>query len=64
MQNGSLPHLPKQDGAAAVPLFSTIQADAAKDRRARIAGGVNIFNAAFIVLGCSRPPCCKAGRSA
>jgi MFS family permease len=38
-------------GFFVVPLFTAIQADAAKDRRARIVGGVNILNAAFIVLG-------------
>jgi MFS family permease len=34
-----------------VPLFTAIQADAPKDRRARIVGGVNIMNSAFIVFG-------------
>jgi hypothetical protein len=34
-----------------VPLFTAIQADAPKDRRARIVGGVNILNSAFMVLG-------------
>lgn len=38
-------------GLFVVPLFSAIQADSAKDKRARIVGGVNIFNSAFIVLG-------------
>ena len=38
-------------GLFVVPLFTAIQADAATDRRARIVGGVNILNAAFIVLG-------------
>ncbi|HUZ90906.1 MAG TPA: MFS transporter [Methylocella sp.] len=38
-------------GLFVVPLFTSIQADAAPDRRARIVGGVNILNAAFIVLG-------------
>ncbi len=38
-------------GLFVVPLFTAIQADAAKDRRARIVGGVNILNSAFIVLG-------------
>jgi len=34
-----------------VPLFTAIQADAPKERRARIVGGVNILNSAFMVLG-------------
>jgi acyl-[acyl-carrier-protein]-phospholipid O-acyltransferase/long-chain-fatty-acid--[acyl-carrier-protein] ligase len=38
-------------GLFVVPLFTAIQADAAPDRRARIVGGVNILNAAFIVFG-------------
>jgi len=38
-------------GLFVVPLFSAIQADAAPDRRARIVGGVNILNSAFIVAG-------------
>jgi len=38
-------------GLFVVPLFTAIQANAPKDRRARIVGGVNILNAAFIVLG-------------
>ncbi len=38
-------------GLFVVPLFTAIQADASKDRRARIVGGVNILNSAFIVLG-------------
>jgi MFS family permease len=38
-------------GLFVVPLFTAIQANAPKDRRARIIGGVNILNAAFIVLG-------------
>ncbi|MBO0733999.1 MAG: MFS transporter [Methylocapsa sp.] len=38
-------------GLFVVPLFTAIQADAAKDRRARIISGVNILSAAFIVLG-------------
>jgi MFS family permease len=38
-------------GLFVVPLFTAIQADAAMDRRARIVGGVNILNAAFIVFG-------------
>jgi MFS family permease len=38
-------------GLFVVPLFTAIQADAALDRRARIVGGVNILNAAFIVFG-------------
>src|SRR5208283_1518513 len=38
-------------GLFVVPLSTAIQADAAPDRRARIVGGVNILNAAFIVFG-------------
>ena len=38
-------------GLFVVPLFTAIQADAPKDRRARIVGGVNILNSAFMVLG-------------
>jgi MFS family permease len=38
-------------GLFVVPLFTAIQADAAKEWRARIIGGVNILNSAFIVLG-------------
>jgi MFS family permease len=38
-------------GLFVVPIFTAIQADAAIDRRARIVGGVNILNAAFIVFG-------------
>jgi acyl-[acyl-carrier-protein]-phospholipid O-acyltransferase/long-chain-fatty-acid--[acyl-carrier-protein] ligase len=38
-------------GLFVVPLFSAIQADAAKHMRARVVGGVNILNAAFIVAG-------------
>jgi acyl-[acyl-carrier-protein]-phospholipid O-acyltransferase/long-chain-fatty-acid--[acyl-carrier-protein] ligase len=38
-------------GLFVVPLFTAIQADAPKDRRARIVGGVNILNSAFIALG-------------
>jgi acyl-[acyl-carrier-protein]-phospholipid O-acyltransferase/long-chain-fatty-acid--[acyl-carrier-protein] ligase len=38
-------------GPFVVPLFTAIQADAPKDRRARIVGGVNILNSAFMVLG-------------
>jgi acyl-[acyl-carrier-protein]-phospholipid O-acyltransferase/long-chain-fatty-acid--[acyl-carrier-protein] ligase len=38
-------------GLFVVPLFSAIQADAAKDRRARVVGGVNILNSSFIVAG-------------
>jgi MFS family permease len=38
-------------GLFVVPLFTAIQADAPKDRRARIVGGVNILNSAFIVAG-------------
>jgi acyl-[acyl-carrier-protein]-phospholipid O-acyltransferase/long-chain-fatty-acid--[acyl-carrier-protein] ligase len=38
-------------GLFVVPLFTAIQADAAKDHRARIIGGVNILNSALIVLG-------------
>ncbi len=38
-------------GLFVVPLFTAIQADAPKERRARIVGGVNILNSAFIVLG-------------
>jgi acyl-[acyl-carrier-protein]-phospholipid O-acyltransferase/long-chain-fatty-acid--[acyl-carrier-protein] ligase len=38
-------------GLFVVPIFTAIQADAAKDRRARIVGGVNILNAGFIVFG-------------
>jgi MFS family permease len=34
-----------------VPLFTAIQADAPKERRARIVGGVNILNSIFMVLG-------------
>jgi len=34
-----------------LPLFTAIQADAPKDRRARIVGGVNILSSAFMVLG-------------
>jgi acyl-[acyl-carrier-protein]-phospholipid O-acyltransferase/long-chain-fatty-acid--[acyl-carrier-protein] ligase len=34
-----------------VPLFTAIQADAPKERRARIVGGVNILTSAFMVLG-------------
>jgi MFS family permease len=34
-----------------VPLFTAIQADAPKERRARIVAGVNILNSAFMVLG-------------
>jgi MFS family permease len=34
-----------------LPLFTAIQADAPKDRRARIVAGVNILNSAFMVLG-------------
>jgi hypothetical protein len=32
-------------------LFTAIQADAPKERRARIVGGVNILNSTFMVLG-------------
>jgi acyl-[acyl-carrier-protein]-phospholipid O-acyltransferase/long-chain-fatty-acid--[acyl-carrier-protein] ligase len=38
-------------GLFVVPLFTAIQADAAKDMRARIVGGVNILNSSFIVFG-------------
>jgi MFS family permease len=38
-------------GLFVVPLFTAIQADAPKDHRARIVGGVNILSSAFIVLG-------------
>ncbi|MCI0600901.1 MAG: MFS transporter [Beijerinckiaceae bacterium] len=38
-------------GLFVVPLFTAIQADATKDHRARVVGGVNILNSAFIVLG-------------
>jgi len=38
-------------GLFVVPLFSAIQVDAAKHMRARIVGGVNILNSAFIVGG-------------
>ncbi len=38
-------------GLFVVPLFSAIQADAAKHMRARVVGGVNILNSAFIVAG-------------
>jgi MFS family permease len=38
-------------GLFVVPLFTAIQADARKDWRARIVGGVNILNSAFIVAG-------------
>ena len=38
-------------GFFVVPLFTAIQADAPPDCRARIVGGVNILNAAFMVLG-------------
>jgi MFS family permease len=34
-----------------VPLFTAIQADAPKERRARIVAGVNILTSAFMVLG-------------
>jgi MFS family permease len=34
-----------------VPLFTAIQADAPKERRARIVGGVNILNSIFMVCG-------------
>ena len=38
-------------GLFVVPIFTAIQADAAVERRARIVGGVNILNAAFMVFG-------------
>jgi acyl-[acyl-carrier-protein]-phospholipid O-acyltransferase/long-chain-fatty-acid--[acyl-carrier-protein] ligase len=38
-------------GLFVVPLFTAIQADAPKERRARIVGGVNILNSIFIVAG-------------
>jgi hypothetical protein len=38
-------------GLFVVPLFTAIQADAAKERRARIVGAVNILNSGFIVSG-------------
>jgi MFS family permease len=38
-------------GLFVVPLFTAIQAEASKDRRARIVAGVNILSSAFIVLG-------------
>lgn len=38
-------------GLYAVPLSAAIQAEAPKDRRARVIGGVNILNSAFIVGG-------------
>ncbi|MEJ0095547.1 MAG: MFS transporter [Methylocella sp.] len=38
-------------GLFVVPLFTAIQADAAKEWRARVIGGVNILNSIFIVLG-------------
>jgi acyl-[acyl-carrier-protein]-phospholipid O-acyltransferase/long-chain-fatty-acid--[acyl-carrier-protein] ligase len=38
-------------GLFVVPLFTAIQADAPKEMRARIVGGVNILNSVFIVTG-------------
>lgn len=38
-------------GLFVVPLFTAVQADAPKDHRARIVGGVNILNSAFMVAG-------------
>jgi acyl-[acyl-carrier-protein]-phospholipid O-acyltransferase/long-chain-fatty-acid--[acyl-carrier-protein] ligase len=38
-------------GLFVVPLFTAIQAEASKDRRARIVAGVNILSSAFIVVG-------------
>jgi MFS family permease len=43
--------LASSGGLFVVPLFTAIQADAPKERRARIVGGVNILNSAFMVLG-------------
>ncbi len=34
-----------------MPLFTAIQVDVAAERRARVFGGVNILNSAFIVGG-------------
>src|SRR5262249_31931348 len=38
-------------GLFVVPVFTAIQADASKDHRARIVGGVNILCSAFLVSG-------------
>lgn len=38
-------------GLFVVPLFTAVQADAPKERRARVVGGVNILSSALIVAG-------------
>ena len=51
-------------GLFVVPTFAAVQAWAGADRRARVVAGVNVLNAAFMVVGAIVQPSCRPSASA